>query len=111
VEVCDKLIALAKDVEQYLKRSPFIADAHAELQMITIGFAIKYPDLFIKSMNRLSDIQKDSLATFLADAENHEAYPKYEQVSTILKDKNQLRLQGLFIRAKQARMKYRHHDE
>ena len=111
IEVCNKIISLAKDGERYLKQSGFIADAPAELQMITISFAVKYPDLFIKSMNRLSATQKDSLATFLADVENHAAYPEYEQFISILKDKEQSELQGLFIRAKKARMKYRHHDE
>ncbi len=109
--VCQKLVMLSKDGELYLKRSPFIADANAVLQDVTIRVAIRHPKQFIRETNRLSIKQKNGLAAFLADAENFDGYPEYQSFLDTLTNRHESRLLKLFLEAKQARMKFVHHDE
>jgi hypothetical protein len=110
-DVCHKLISLSKDGEKYLIKSAFIADAPNYLKHITITFATRFPKLFVDSIKMLSLPQRDSIATFLADVENHEAYHEYKTFIKYLKEKKESKLLELFLHAKQKRMKYKHHGE
>jgi len=110
-EVGIKIIHIAKDGEEYLKRTAFISDATSYLQDLTIRYANNFPEVFIREINHLNISEVNSLIAFLADVENHSVYNEYENFITILKLNKQSTLLNKFVVAKKERMKYRHHGE
>ena len=70
-----------------------------------MALSVTYPDLFIKKLKNLTTAQQNNLITFLADVENHHAYPHYQQLIDILNQKKETALVTAFIDARTAREK------
>jgi hypothetical protein len=84
------------------------ADAPNYLQHITAVYAGQHADTFASLVNQLSVAERVNLITFLADAENHAAYPEYEDLINQLKILGQGRLAKEFEEARAERMRQPH---
>ena len=96
--VISKSVAIGKDLV-------WEADATGVMQNGIMTLSVTYPDLFIKKLKTLTTGQQHNLITFLADVENHHAYPHYQQLIDILNQKKETALVTAFIDARTAREK------
>jgi hypothetical protein len=64
--------------------------------------------LFIQKINSLSPKEQSNLIAFLADVENHEAYPEYKQLIKAIDDRGQKDLADQFTDAMHKREKQPH---
>ncbi len=85
------------------------ADAVGYLQHGIVALGNKYTSLFILKINSLSPDEQSNLITFLADVENHDAYPEYKQLIKSIKAARRTDLADKFITAMNQREK-QHHD-
>ena len=69
--VGELLVNLAKDAH-------YDADAPSYLQSAICKYGSRYTKTFLVLLKRLAPNQQASLITFIADVENHAAYPEYE---------------------------------
>ena len=69
--VGELLVNLAKDAH-------YDADAPSYLQGAMCKYGSRHTKIFLVLLKRLAPDQQTSLITFLADVENHAAYPEYE---------------------------------
>ncbi len=74
----DKLIAICKDLHEGV-------DAVGYIKHMTVSYGIYYPDLFAEKIHGLASSEMDGLIRFLADVENHGAYPEYQDLINALK--------------------------
>jgi hypothetical protein len=96
--IIDKSVSIGKDLI-------WEADATGDIQNGIMTLSVTYPDLFIKKLKTLTRVQQKNLITFLADVENHPAYPHYQQLIDILNKKRETRLATRFIDARTVREK------
>jgi len=76
-QVIDKSINIGKDLR-------WNADAINYLQHGIVEIGISNTIIFSKKLNSLTPKQKGRLVKFLADVENHKAYPQYQQLINAL---------------------------
>jgi len=72
------LVSLSKDAH-------YDADAPSYLQHATCAFAGEHTKTFLTLLKQLPPHKQANLITFLADVENHSAYPEYQVVIDRLK--------------------------
>ena len=85
------------------------ADAVGYLQHGIVALGNNYTSLFILKINSLSPEEQSNLISFLADVENHDAYPEYKQLIKSIKVAGRTDLADKFITAMNQREK-QHHD-
>jgi hypothetical protein len=90
------------------KRLKWDADAIGYLQHLIVDVANKHPNVFIEQIDRLHENEKTSLIRFLADVENHRAYPEYQDLIDKLNAAKQNTISKMFIQARKERMKHHH---
>lgn len=117
VEYVDSLSSLATNHEERVgnllvtlsKDAHYDADAPAYLQHTTCGFAGEHTKTFLTFLGRLPPVKQANLITFLADVENHRAYPEYQVVIDHLRTLGEVTFASKFERARAEREK-RPHD-
>ena len=90
------------------KRLKWDADAVGYLQHLIVDVANKHPGVFIEEIGKLNEDEKASLIRFLADVENHRAYPEYQALIDKLIFAKQNTISELFIQARKERQKQHH---
>lgn len=93
------------------KNAPEGADAISYLRKVTAQYAVKHTTLFAKLLKECSAKEAAGLIRYLADVENHAAYPEYPQIIANLRKANEARLAQQFEAAKSERMKRKGHGE
>jgi hypothetical protein len=101
VAVISKAIDIGKDLR-------WDADAVNYLQHGIVELGNKYTTLFIQKINSLNPKEQANLIIFLADAENHHAYPEYKQLIGAINDAGQKGLADQFTHAMHKREKQPH---
>ncbi|MBS1524029.1 MAG: hypothetical protein JST19_00180 [Bacteroidetes bacterium] len=101
VAVISKAVDIGKDLK-------WDADAVNYLQHGIVELGNKFTRLFIQKVNSLSPKEQSNLITFLADVENHAAYPEYKQLIKAINDHGQKDLADQFTDAMQKREKQPH---
>jgi len=101
--VGDKLINLCIGLKEW------DADAIGHIQHVTMGFANSNYSDFIGQIEKLDNQDLKTLATFLADVENHSAYGDYQKFMEKLKLNNETEIFELFKSAKETRMSQKDH--
>ncbi len=79
VLVINKAIDIGKDLK-------WDADAVGYLQHGIVALGNRYTRLFILKINSLKPKEQSNLITFLADVENHDAYPEYKKLIKSIND-------------------------
>ena len=74
----DKLIAICKDLREGV-------DAVGYIKLMTVRYGTHYPVLFAEKTHGLESSEMEDLIRFLADVENHRAYPEYQELINTLK--------------------------
>ena len=101
--VGDKLIGLCIGLKKW------DADAIGHIQHVTMGYANSNYSDFIGLIKKLNNQDLDTLATFLADVENHSAYGDYQEFMNKLKTNNETGLFDLYKKAKDTRISQKDH--
>lgn len=104
VVVGELLIDLTKDAPQG-------ADALSYLRQVTAEFAVKNTGVFAKLLHSHSEKETSKVVKYLADVENHSAYPEYLLIIDNLRKIGEPRLAQQFETAKKERMKKPAHGE
>jgi hypothetical protein len=99
--VGNTLVSLSQDAE-------YDADAPAYLQHATSGYAGQHTKTFVSLLKRLPSAKEANLITFLADVENHRAYPQYQLIIDHLKALGETALASKFELARAERKKQPH---
>jgi hypothetical protein len=84
------------------------ADAPAYLQRATSGFAGQHTQTFVGLLKGLPWVKETNLITFLADVENHRAYPEYQLIPDHLKALGEIALANKFELARAERKRQPH---
>jgi len=92
------LIQLSRDAHKE-------ADAPTHLQSATAAYGDQHTKAFAAIMNQLSPTERAKVITFLADVENHMAYPEYQHIIDHLNSLGQLGLAQQFVMAREERMR------
>jgi len=90
------------------KTAQWDADAPAYLQDATAAYAKEYTGTFVKILKRLKRKEQDHVVTFLADVENHDAYPEYQGIIDHLKGLGDNDLVAKFEKARKKRKQQPH---
>jgi hypothetical protein len=69
----------------------------------------KYTTIFVQKLNSLKPVEQSNLIKFLADVENHDAYPEYKQLIKAINDAGQKDLADQFTEAMHKREKQPNH--
>ena len=93
---------------QLSKDSHYEADAPAYLQQATVDYARQHAKTFADLMKPLAANKQTQLIEFLADAENHAAYPQYQDLIDQLKTAGENDLARRFETAREERSKQPH---
>ena len=101
-DVIDKSINIGKDLK-------WEADAIGDLQRSIVKLGNQNIDIFSKEVNALPTIETGHLIAFLADVENHKAYPEYQQLIEALQRIGENKLAAKFIKARAFRERNNHH--
>lgn len=101
--VGDKLIRLSIGLKKWE------ADAIGHIQHVTMGYANSNYSDFIGLIKKLNNRDLNTLATFLADVENHSAYGDYQDFMNKLKTNKETGLFDLFKKAKDTRISQKDH--
>ena len=101
--VGDKLIRICIGLKKW------DADAIGHIQHVTMGYANSNYSDFIGLIKKLNHKDLNTLATFLADVENHSAYGDYQDFMEKLKTNNETGLYDLFKKAKDIRISQKDH--
>ncbi len=96
------LIRLSKDAHKD-------ADALTWLQVVTADYAATHTAQFVKLLRARSKAEIARLIRYLADVENHYAYPEYPVIIASLRKLGEGDLARQFEKAKRERMKRRDH--
>ncbi len=96
------LIGLSKDAHYH-------ADALSYLQDVTAEYAASHTAQFVKLLQAYSKREVSDLVRYLADVENHHAYPEYPVIIANLRRLGERDLARQFEVAKRERMKRRNH--
>lgn len=96
------LIGVSKDAPQG-------ADALSYLRKVTAQYAGKHTATFAKLLHNNTDADRAKLIKYLADVENHNFYPEYQQVITNLRKIGETDLARQFETARSTRMKQKGH--
>lgn len=80
-------------------------DALSDLQQVIAEYAINHTTVFAKLLKECSAKEAADLIRYLADVENHAAYPEYPQIIANLHKANEAKLAQQFEAAKSERMK------
>jgi len=99
----DKLIRLCIGLKKW------DADAIGHIQHVTMGYANSNYSDFIGLIKKSSNHNLNTLATFLADVENHSAYGDYQEFMDKLKTNKETELFDLFKKAKDTRISQKDH--
>jgi hypothetical protein len=86
-------------------------DALSDLQQATIEYATSRTSLFAKLMKARPAKEASGVIRFLADVENHEAYPEYSQLIANLRKGNETTLARQFESARTERKRQKGHGE
>ena len=113
----EALIGLAKTYpSKVIKKSLNIgkglkweADATGQMQQSIVELGNKNIHIFSQQLNSLPTIEAAHLITFLADVENHKAYPEYQQLIESLQRIGENQLATKFIAARALREKSSNH--
>lgn len=84
------------------------ADATGQIQHEIVGMGNSYTAIFIKAIKSLTPKDQSSLITFLADVENHQAYPEYKRLYKSIAHAGEKDLANHFIDAMHKREKQPH---
>jgi hypothetical protein len=84
------------------------ADAPAYLQNATAEYAAHHTKTFVSLLKRLPSANEANLITFLADVENHSAYPQYQLIVDHLKALGETALADKFELARTKRKRQPH---
>ena len=84
------------------------ADAPSYLQQATSEYAAQHTKTFVSLLKRLPSMKEANLITFLADVENHRAYPEYQMIIDQLKTLGETALVNKFELARAKREKQPH---
>lgn len=98
VQVGELLIGLSKDAPQG-------ADALSHLRQVTAEFGVNNTAMFAKLLHSRSEKEISKVIWYLADVENHHAYPEYPQIIQNLKKIGETKLAQQFEATKKERMK------
>jgi len=101
VDVGELLVRLSKDAH-------YDADAPSYLQHATTTFGGQYTKTFVVLVKKLPFDKQSNLITFLADVENHQAYPEYQLIIDHLKGLAERELAHKFEAARAKRSKQHH---
>lgn len=101
-EVLHKCIEIGKNLV-------WDADAVNDLQGSTTSIAIGHPGIFISEVRCLSQAEQRKLFQFLADVEDHSAYPEYELLTECLNETHAPELATMMQEAKRRRMRQKGH--
>ena len=101
--VGDKLIRLCIGLKKW------DADAIGHIQHVTMGYSNSNYSAFIGLIKKLNNQDLNTLATFLADVENHSAYEDYQEFMDKLKTNKETGLFNLFKKAKDTRISQKDH--
>jgi len=101
--VGDKLINLCIGLKKW------DADAIGHIQHVTMGYANSNYSDFIGLIKKLDNQDLKTLATFLADVENHSAYSDYQNFIDKLKINKETELVDLFKKVKEIRISQKDH--
>lgn len=96
MQVIDKAVDIGKNLI-------WDADATGQIQQEIVNMGNKYIAVFIKKLESLASNEKAKLITFLADVENHKAYPEYQQLIQSLDNNGQHNLAKQFTDARSRR--------
>jgi hypothetical protein len=99
--VIDKSINIGKDLI-------WDADAVGDLQHSIVEMGNEHTSTFATKVNALTALQQKNLTKFLADVENHKAYPEYQALIDALNKVHQVKLAGRLIKARTEREKIKH---
>lgn len=101
-EVIDKSITIGKNLK-------WRADATGQMQNSIVDLGNQYTPLFSKKLKALSPVEASNLITFLADVENHKAYPEYQKLIESLQKIGENKLAAKFIHARALRERSNNH--
>ncbi len=99
--VGELLIRLSKDAH-------YEADAPSYLQDATAAYASQHTKMFVELVNELPIEKRAHLIVFLADVENHSAYPHYQETIDHLNDLGERCLAEEFRIAREQRQRQPH---
>jgi hypothetical protein len=85
------------------------ADAIGLVQKLTVDYANTHMDVFLNKVKQLDEQGKNTLITFLADVENHNAYKRYQDLIDNLKNKHESDLAISFEKARELRKSLKSH--
>ncbi len=100
-EVGKLLVTLSKDAH-------YNADAPAYLQSATSLYRSEHTQTFLSLLKGLPAAKQANLIAFLADVENHDAYPQYQIIIDHLKALGDVALAQKFELARAKRARQRH---
>jgi hypothetical protein len=101
-QVVDKAINIGKDLT-------WEADATGYMQHGIVQLGNQYTKIFATKVKSLTEADQDKLIKFLADVENHKAYPEYQQLIDALAKTGEVKLSNKMIEAKDLREKTPNH--
>jgi hypothetical protein len=87
------------------KDAHYEADAPSHLQQVTAVYGSQHTKLFAELLKELPAQKQSQLISFLADVENHAAYPQYQDIIGRLKATGERDLAGRFEEARNKRNK------
>ena len=93
------------------QNAPSGADALSFLRQVTVEYGVKHTFIFAKILNKRSAKQSSALVRYLADVENHHAYPEYSQIITNLRKANEHALAKQFEASRTERTKRKGHGK
>ncbi len=102
-EVGQKLVKLCIGLKEW------DADAIGYIQNVTIGYANSHYDNFMAIIKGLEQQDLVTLATFLADVENHSVYQEYTDFQKKLKANGEQDVYDIFTKAKEDRISRKDH--
>jgi len=101
LEVGRLLVQLSKDAH-------YDADAPSYLQNATATFGSQHIEIFLALLKQLPVGEQANLITFLADVENHQAYPEYQLIIDHLKALDERSFARKFVAARAKRSRQPH---
>lgn len=101
-------VAVGRLLVQLSKDAHYEADAPGDLQRVTAAYAAEYTKAFIDLWKRLPAGKQANLITFLADVENHDAYPEYEQIIAKARSLGQTAFAEKLVKARTKRSRQPH---
>ena|SRR2546422_5243893 len=102
-------LAVGKLLVNLSKDAHYDADAPSYLQQATCVYGSRYTRTFLALLKELAPIKQANLITFLADVENHRAYPEYEVIIDHSKALGEAALAKKFELARAKREKQPHY--